>query len=146
MEQENQPTIFLIEEDDETRRPLVRNLRSYGYHVIVAVDEEEALERADGGGVAADLLLVNLVLKTAEQSLGVGRRVREHVEGDGHTPLVVMPEKYGKDVEGTNVNAGGNDWVLYLGEEPGQLEGLLASLLKREVPEGEGRRGLENNS
>jgi DNA-binding response OmpR family regulator len=39
-----QPTIFIIEEGDETRQPLVSNLRSYGYRVIVAVDEEDALE------------------------------------------------------------------------------------------------------
>jgi CheY-like chemotaxis protein len=41
-----QPTILLIEEDDETRRPLVSNLRGYGYHVVVAIDEEDALGRA----------------------------------------------------------------------------------------------------
>jgi DNA-binding response OmpR family regulator len=101
-------TIFLIEEDEETRRPLVNNLRSYGYRVIVAVDEEDALERVGGGHVRADLVLVNLVGKTAEEVLILGRRVREHARYDGHTPLVVMPEKYGKDVEGKNVKAGGN--------------------------------------
>jgi CheY-like chemotaxis protein len=130
--QVKQPTIFLVEEDDETRRPLVSNLRGYGYRVVVAVDEEDALERLSGGALPADLVLVNLVLKTAEEALRVGRRVREQVKGDGHTPLVVMPEKYGKDVEGTNVNTGGDDWVLYLGEELGQLHDLLASLLRRE--------------
>ena len=145
MKRDNRPTIFLIEEDDETRRPLVSNLRSYGYHVIVAVDEEDALERVGGGNVAADLMLVNLVLTTVEQALRAGRRVREHAKYDGHTPLVVMPEKYGKDVEGTNVNVGGNDWVLYLGEEPGQLQDLLASLLKSVTAEGEGRPGNGNN-
>jgi hypothetical protein len=65
--------------------------------------------------VAADLVLVNLVGKTAEEVLTVGRHVREHAEFDGHTPLVVMPEKYGKDVEGTEANVEGNDWVFYLG-------------------------------
>ena len=68
--QSEQPTIFLIEEDDETRRPLVSNLRGYGYRVIVAVDEADALERV--GGVEADLMLVNLVGKTAEEVLAVG--------------------------------------------------------------------------
>ena len=124
-----QPTIFLIEEDEETRRPLVNNLRSYGYRVIVAVDGEDALERVGGGHVRADLVLVNLIGKSAEEVLSLGRRVREHVKYDGHTPLVVMPEKYGKDVEGKNVKAGGNDWVLYLGEKPDQLRKLLARLL-----------------
>lgn len=124
-----QPTIFLIEEDDETRRPLVASLRARGYRVITAVDEEDALERVDDGHVHADLVLVNLVGKPLEEALRVGRRVRAHAKYDGHTPLVVMPEKYTKDVEGTDVNVGGNDWIHYLGEEPDQLKNLLASLI-----------------
>jgi CheY-like chemotaxis protein len=128
-ERKKQPTIFLIEEDEETRRPLVSNLRSYGYRVVVAVDEDDALERVGGGGVDADLVLVNLVGKTAGEVLSLGRRVREHARYDGHTPLVVMPEKYGKDVEGTDVNVEGVDWILYLGEEADQLRNLLARLL-----------------
>lgn len=129
--QRNQATIFLIEEDDETRRPLVSNLRGSGYRVVVAVDEEDALQRISGAGVDADLVLVNLVGKTAGEVLGVGRRVREHAKFDGHTPLVVMPEKYGKDLEGKDVNVEGNDWILYLGEELDQLRNLLARLLSR---------------
>ena len=124
-----QPTIFLIEEDEETRGPLVRNLRGYGYRVIVAVDEEDALERVGGGGVDADLVLVNLVGQPAGETLSLGRRVREHAKYDGRTPLVAMPEKYGKDVEGTEVNVEGNDWIFYLGEESDQLRNLLARIL-----------------
>lgn len=128
-ERRKQQTIFLIEEDDETRRPLVSNLRRYGYRVIVAVDEVDALERVGGGGVDADLVLVNLIGKAAGEVLSLGRRVRERAKYDGHTPLVVMPEEYGKDVEGTNVNVEGNDWILYLGEEADQLRNLLARIL-----------------
>ena len=128
-EQGKQPTIFLIEEDDETRKPLVQNLRRKGYRVIVSLDEEDALERVGGGHVHADLVLVNLVGKSLDEALRVGRRVREHANYDGHTPLVITPEKYGKDVEGTEVNVDGNDWVLYLGEEPDQLQNFLGRLL-----------------
>ena len=127
--QGKQRTIFLIEEDEETRRPLVRNLISYGYRVVVAVDEADALRMIDGGGADADLVLVNLIKKSAEEVLRVGRRVREHAKYDGHTPLVVMPEKYGKDVEGTDVNVEGHDWILYLGEDLDQPRNLLARLL-----------------
>lgn len=127
--QGNQPTIFLLEEDDETRKPLVKNLRRDGYRVIVAIDEEDALERVGGGYVHADLVLVNLVGKTADEVLSIGRRVRKHAKYDGNTPLVVMPEKYSKDVEGTDVNVEGNDWIHYLGEEPDQLKNLLARLI-----------------
>jgi CheY-like chemotaxis protein len=126
---EHQKTIFLIEEDDETRRILVKNLQAYGYRVIVALDEEDALERVSGGGgVAADLVLVNLVRKPVEQLLSVGRRVRAHARYDGHAPLVVMPEIYGRDVEGTDVNVEGNDWIYYRGDEYDQLKNLLHRL------------------
>jgi DNA-binding response OmpR family regulator len=132
-EEGKQLTIFLIEEDDETRRPLVKNLQRYGYHVIVALDEADALERIGSGYIHVDLLLVNLVGKTVEYCLRIGRRVRAHAECDGQTPLVVMPEVYGKDVEGTNVNVEDNDWILYLGEEYDQLKNLLARLTAKEA-------------
>src|SRR5215204_993034 len=128
-EQLKRPTIFLIEEDDETRRPLVNNLRGDGYRVLVAVDEAAALDMVGGGGINADLVLMNLVGKSAEEVLSVGRRVREYAKHNGRMPLVVMPEKYDKGVEGTEVNLEGNDWIFYLGEEPGQLKNFLARLL-----------------
>ncbi len=124
--QKRQTTIFLIEEDDETRRPLVNNLRAYGYRVIVAIDREDALERV--GGVDVDLLLVNLVGKTADEVLKVGRLIRQHCKYNGRTSLVVMPEKYDKALEDTEVNVGGTEWVFYLGEEPDRLRDLLARL------------------
>ena len=124
-------TIFLIEEDDETRPLLKQNLQRDGYRVIVALDEEDALERVGDGHVPADLVLVNLVGKSSEEALEVGQRVREHARYDGHTPLVVMAEKYGKDLEGTDVCVSGNDWITYL-EEPNQLENLLHHLLTKQ--------------
>lgn len=127
-EQGEQPTIFLIEEDDETRRALVEHLRRDGYHVIASVDEDDALERVGGGHIHADLVLVNLVGKPLAELLRVGRGVREQAKYNGQTPLVVMPEKYSKDVEGTDVKIEGNDWIHYLGEEPDQLKHLLARL------------------
>ena len=132
-ETEHQPTIFLVEEDDDTRLILKHNLKTYGYRVLLALDEEDALERI-GGVRHADLLLVNLVGKTIDEVLQVGRRIREHAKYDGHTPLVVMAEKFGPDVEGTDVNVGGNDWVTYL-EDPNQLRNLLGRLTSKSVGE-----------
>ena len=129
-ERGKQPTIFLIEEDDETRRVLVENLRGDGYRVIVALDEDDALERVSGGHVHADLVLVNLVRKSLEEALRIGRSIRELVRYDSRTPLVVMPEKYDREVEGTDVNIEGNDWIHYLGEEPHQLKNLLSRLVE----------------
>jgi DNA-binding NtrC family response regulator len=124
---ENQRTIFVIEEDDETRPLLKANLRAYGYRVLLALDEEDARERVRGG-LRADLILVNLVGKTAAQAVEAGRAVRAHSRFDGRTPLVVMAEHYGPDLEGTSVNVGGNDWIIYP-EDHHQLKNLLARLL-----------------
>jgi DNA-binding response OmpR family regulator len=129
-ELENQPTIFLVEPDDETRPVLKSNLQRYGYRVIVALDEEDAMDRANSTGIQADLILVDVVRISPEDALGLGRRIRNGAKRNGHTPLVVMAEKYGADVEGTDVNVGGNDWITYL-EDPGQLKNLLARLVRQ---------------
>jgi CheY-like chemotaxis protein len=129
--EENRRTILLVEEDDETRRVLKANLQTYGYRLLLALDEEDALDRVgDGGGAQADLVLINLVGKAPEAVLAVGRRIRAHAKYDGHTPLVVLAEKYGKDLEGTDVNVGGNDWITYP-EDHNQLRNLLARLLNQ---------------
>jgi CheY-like chemotaxis protein len=126
--EENRRTIFLVEEDDDTRPLLKHNLQTDGYRVLLAIDEEDALERVNGNGAFADLVLINLVDKSIEDVLATGRRIRSHAKYDGHTPLVVMAEKYGADLEGTDVNVSGNDWVTYL-EDHDQLKTLLARLL-----------------
>lgn len=130
MAQGNQGIIFLVEEDNETRPLLKDNLQRYGYRVIVALNEEDALERVEAGHIQADLVLINLVGETPEEILHIGRRIREHAKYNGHTPLIVLAEKYGADLEGTNVNVSNNDWIIYP-EEAEQLEHLLARLISR---------------
>ena len=130
-----QRTIFLVEEDDDVRPLLRQNLIREGYRVLLALNEEDALDRVSGAGnVNADLILVNLVGKSLEDALKIGRRIREHARFDGATPLVVMPEKYGEDVEGTNVNVGGNDWITYP-EDAEQLRDLLNRLMPTTAPD-----------
>jgi DNA-binding response OmpR family regulator len=107
------PIILLIEEDDETRALLRRNLQQDGYSLLLAVDEEDALDRLADGQVRADLILINLVGKTPGEVLQTGQRIREHGKYDSTTPLVVLAEKYGTDVEGTDVEVGSNDWITY---------------------------------
>jgi PleD family two-component response regulator len=131
IEQKNQKTIFLVEEDDETRPILRHNLTREGFRVLLALDEEDALERVGGGHLQADLVLVNLVGKSLEDVLNIGRRIRQHAKFDGHTPLIVIAEKYGADLEGKDVNVDGNDWITYL-EDSYQLTNLLRRLL--EIP------------
>lgn len=126
-----QPIILLVEEDDETRAILRKNLQKDGYRLLLAVDEADALERLEGGQRTADLILINLVGKAPGEVLQIGRRIRAHGRYDGQTPLVVMAEKYGADLEGTDVNVESNDWITYP-EDAEQLHRLLARLTARE--------------
>jgi DNA-binding response OmpR family regulator len=128
MDDGRRATILLVEEDDETRPILKRNLERADYRVLLALDEEDARDRVAGGWLSADLILVNLVGAEPDEALEAGRRIRRDAELD--VPLLVMAEKYGADLEGTDVNAGGDDWITYP-EDHEQLENLLARLLGR---------------
>jgi DNA-binding response OmpR family regulator len=124
------PTIFLVEEDDDIRPGLTNHLRQLGYRLLVAADLEDALEWAAGERVIhADLVLVNLVGRTPEESVVIGRGLRKHAGHDAMTPLVVMPETISKELEGRDGNVGGNDWVCYYDDDANQLGALLSRLL-----------------
>jgi len=38
------PTIFVVEEDNDARPCLTRNLRLFGFRLLVVADEEDAIE------------------------------------------------------------------------------------------------------
>jgi response regulator RpfG family c-di-GMP phosphodiesterase len=122
------PTILYIGEDRDAHPLLKHSLRAQGYRVLAAYSVEDAADWMGGGYVHADLVLLDLVRRATEEALAAGRQVRRRAMYDGRTPLVVIAEKYGPDVEGTEVNVEGNDWVFYLGEEPDQLSNLLRRL------------------
>jgi len=125
------PTIFLVEEDNLARRSLTKSLREDGYSVLVSADLEDAFEWTSANGyIHADLVLVDLLGKLPEEALTIGRRLREHCKYDGHTPLVVMPEKVAQDLQGTDEKVNDLDWICYY-EDIEQLKQLLASLLNK---------------
>jgi hypothetical protein len=106
----------------------LKNLRRQGYRVIVAIDEESARDLISSTYARVDLVLINVVGKPIHEALRIGQMIRDAGKYAA-IPLVVMPEKYGKDVEGTEVNVHGNDWFFYLGEEPDQLNSFIVRLL-----------------
>jgi CheY-like chemotaxis protein len=108
-------------------RAVYVRIGTVNYSSSCALNEEDALERVSSG-TQADLILVDTVGVSPDDALNSGRRIRRYAKQDGHTPLVVMAEKYGADVEGTNVNVGQNEWITYL-EDPDQLKKLLARLI-----------------
>jgi DNA-binding response OmpR family regulator len=123
------PTIFVVEEDNNARQSLTKNLRLFGYRLLVAADVEDAVEWVSGSAyIHADLLLIDLIGKSPEEALSIGHRLRAQAKYDSQTPLVVMPEKVTKEVEGTDRNVRANDWICYY-QDADQLQQLLVRLL-----------------
>ena len=124
------PTILLIEEDNNARPCLTKNLRQFGYRLLVVADAHDALEWVSGTYIHADLLLIDLVGKLPEEAIIIGRRLRARAQYPEDTPLVVMPESFTKDEEGTDKNVSANDWICYY-EDSDQLQRLLERLLQQ---------------
>ena len=128
------PTIFLIEEDNNARPGLTSSLREHGYRVLVAANVQDAFEWMSGTDyIHADLLLFNLLGKSSEDALIIGRRLRDHSKYDGHTPIVVMPEHVPENLQGTDEQVNDLEWVCYY-EDVNQLARLLASLIPIDLP------------
>ncbi len=121
------PTILMFELDDDTRPLLKQNLRGWGYRVIEALQEEDAIALARGVRDRPKLILLNQVKLTIDEFNNMGRRIRQGAELPSSTPVVVMAEQYGEDMEGKDVKVGESEYVTYL-EDGEQLMNLLHRL------------------
>jgi DNA-binding NtrC family response regulator len=128
----NLPTVFLIDEDDDSRLSFRELLKMQGYRVSLAVDEEDALDRVGHRCLKADLVLMNFVRRTPAAVLEIGRNIRR--VGNLDVPVVVVAHKYGADLEGKNIKKGESDYIAYL-EDGDQLVGLLSLLLTKPFDE-----------
>lgn len=120
-------TILTFELDDDTRPILKQNLQNRGYRVIEALQEEDAIALARGIGDRPNLILLNQFDLPLNEVINMGRRIRQGAELPSNTPVVVMAEKYGDDMEGKDVKVGESDYVTYL-EDGEQLMTLLQCL------------------
>ena len=118
------PTILMMELDDDTRPLLKLNLSNWGYHVISALQEQDAIALARGTRDRPDLILLNQVDLPMDEVINMGRRIRHGAELPSSTPIVVMAEQYGADMEGKDVKVGESEYVTYL-EDGEQLMNLL---------------------
>lgn len=125
--QDRQATILAIEPDDRTRPLLKHNLCSEGYRVLLALDFEDALERAWGRRDPPDIMLINQFNLSIEKTVDMGRYVRESAGFPSHTPIIIMAERYGAKLEGKDIKLGANEYVSYL-EDAQQLLNLLRRL------------------
>lgn len=73
------------------------------------------------------LILLNQVTLTIDEFTNMGRHIRQCAERPSSTPIVVMAEQYGEDMEGKDVKVGESEYVTYL-EDGEQLMNLLHRL------------------
>lgn len=121
------PIIFLLEEDDQTRSMLNAMLRNEGYGIMLSASKDEAFLRANDGLKKADIVLVDLVRKSPEETLEFGRMLLK--EAKSNASLVVIAAIYKDELGGTINQVGENDYVVYL-ETGDELFDLLSSLTK----------------
>jgi DNA-binding response OmpR family regulator len=125
--QNTAPTILMVEPDDDVRPLLRNNLHRQGYREIVTLDEEDAIARARCDGDCPDLILINQYRLPLDQVISIARRIRQVAGLPSSTPIVVMAERYGEDMEGKDVKVGESEYVTYL-EDGEQLMNLLQRL------------------
>ena len=120
-------TLLLVEPDDDVRPVLSQNLRRWGYQVVVALDAADALQRAQCGSVAFDLILLNQVRQPLDHLIALGQQLRQQAKLAPSVPIVVLAEAYGVELEGQDVPVGDSEYVTYL-EDGQQLRTLLHKL------------------
>ncbi|HEY9782827.1 MAG TPA: hypothetical protein V6D09_22140, partial [Leptolyngbyaceae cyanobacterium] len=98
--QNTPPTILLVEQDDQTRPLLMYNLRRQGFRAIVVLEEEDAIERMSGKNVCPDVILLNQVKLSIDEFINMGRRIRRAAGELCRTPIVVIADRFGVDMEG----------------------------------------------
>ena len=110
-------TVLVVEDDDESRAVLVRELRSRGYRTQEAPDGRSALER--WGAARPDVVLLDLGLPDID-GLEVIRRMRR----DAKTPIVILSGRFAEREKVEALDRGADDYVT----KPFGLEELHARL------------------
>jgi two-component system, OmpR family, KDP operon response regulator KdpE len=97
-------TVLIVEDDDEARAVLVRELGSRGYRTQEAADGRSALERWEAS--RPDVVLLDLGLPDID-GLEVIRRIRR----DALTPIVILSGRYAEREKVEALERGADDYV-----------------------------------
>ena len=98
------PTILVVEDDDETRAALIRELTSRGYRIAEASDGHMALLRWERR--RPDIVLLDLGLPDMD-GLDIVRRIRR----DATTPIVILSGRYEEREKVEALERGADDYV-----------------------------------
>lgn len=121
-------TILLIENDDETRRLLIANLRDRNYRLLPAPDEETAVEWIlSHKAINIDLILINQVEISQQECVAKIQRIYRQTGLSLAIPSVIIADRYQAELEGTEQKINDNKYIIYL-ENAQQLFNLIHRL------------------
>jgi two-component system, OmpR family, KDP operon response regulator KdpE len=98
------PTVLVIEDDDETRRVVIRDLTARGYRVEQAPDGRSALQRWETR--RPDIILLDLGLPDMD-----GLRIVQRVRREAATPIVILSGRYEEREKVEALDRGADDYV-----------------------------------
>ena len=96
--------MLVVEDDEETRRVIVRELAARGYHVDQAPDGRSALESWERH--RPDVVLLDLGLPDID-----GLRVIRRIRADATTPIVILSGRYEEREKVEALERGADDYV-----------------------------------
>jgi two-component system KDP operon response regulator KdpE len=97
-------TILVVEDDDETRAAVVRDLRRRGYRTVEASDGRSAIEHWESR--RPDLVLLDLGLPDMD-----GLKVIAHIRREARTPIVILSGRYDEREKVEALDRGADDYV-----------------------------------
>jgi two-component system KDP operon response regulator KdpE len=98
------PTVLVVEDDDETRRVLVRELGARGYRIDEARDGRAALRRWEAR--RPDVVLLDLGLPDMD-----GLTIITRIRRDATTPIVILSGRYAEREKVAALERGADDYV-----------------------------------
>ena len=98
------PTVLVVEDDDETRRVIARELGARGYRVEQAADGRSALDHWERH--RPDVVLLDLGLPDID-----GLRVINRIRREATTPIVILSGRYEEREKVEALERGADDYV-----------------------------------
>ena len=115
--------VVFVEDDEETRRLVARNLEAHGYHVELAADGAAAIARWEAR--RPDLVLLDLGLPDVE-----GLEIIRHIRRESTAPILVLSARGREEQKVAALDLGADDYVT----KPfgmAELHARLRALLRR---------------
>jgi two-component system KDP operon response regulator KdpE len=98
------PTVLIVEDDDETRAAITRDLSARGYRIVAAPDGRTALRRWEAR--RPDIVLLDLGLPDMD-----GLAIITHIRREALTPIVILSGRYEEREKVEALERGADDYV-----------------------------------